>query len=95
MHVPMSLIEGASLIQSASWFLSAPVPTPTMTVNPDAVTPGFAGFMAIAVLAVAVVVLVLDMLRRVRRAKYRSEIAEELDAEQAAQASTEASPEKE
>ncbi|WP_231637202.1 hypothetical protein [Microbacterium sp. No. 7] len=56
-----------------------------MTVDPESVTPGFAGFVAIAILALAVVALVLDMLRRVRRAKYRSMINEELDAELAEQ----------
>ena len=50
------------------------IPTPTMTVNPDAVTPGFVGFVGIAVVAL------IDMLRRIRRAGYRAEIAEELDA---------------
>lgn len=78
MHVPMSWIL------SGSWMLDTPVPTPTMTVDPQTVTPGFAGFVAIAVLAFAVVALVLDMLGRVRRAKYRTQIAEELDAELAA-----------
>lgn len=82
MHVPMS------------WVFDVPVPTPTMTVDPQSVSPGFAGFVAIAVLALAVVVLVLDMLRRVRRAKYRSEIAEELDAEQAGRDAKEENPER-
>lgn len=54
-------------------------PTPTMTVDPDVVTPGFAGFVAIALLSVVVIFLIVDMLRRIRRAGYRSEIAEELD----------------
>lgn len=62
------------------------IPTPTMTVDPDAVTPGFVGFVGIAVVAVAVIFLLIDMLRRIRRAGYRAEIAEELDAKTAAEA---------
>ena len=95
MHVPMSLILSTSWIQGTSWLLSAPVPTPTMTVDPETVTPGFAGFVAIAVLAIAVVILVLDRLRRGRRAKSRSQSAEELAAELADPSPTETSPEKE
>jgi len=56
-------------------------PSPTPTVNPDLVTPGPGGFVAIAFLAVAVVLLVWDMLRRIRRARYREEVVAELDAE--------------
>lgn len=56
-------------------------PSPSMTVNPDSVTPGFFGFVAIAILAVVVVLLVIDMLRRIRRAGYRADINEQLDAE--------------
>jgi len=61
-------------------------PTPTMTVDPEAVTPGFVGFIAIALIAVVLVLLVVDMLRRIRRAGYRADVNEELDAEAAAQA---------
>ncbi len=66
------------------WWAATPTPTPT--VNPDDVTPGVAGFIAVGVLAAAVVLLLVDMLRRIRRARYRSEIGEELDAELAAAA---------
>lgn len=62
-----------------------PTPTPSMTVSPDAVTPGFAGFVAIAVVAVVVVFLLIDMLRRIRRAGYRADVNEQLDAEATAQ----------
>ena len=55
-------------------------PMPTMTVDPAVVTPGLAGFVAIAVVAIAVVLLLIDMLRRIRRGRYRAQIAEELDA---------------
>ncbi len=62
--------------------LTTPLPTPT--VDPSLVNPGPAGFVAIALLAAAVVVLIWDMLRRIRRVRYRAEVAEELDAEEAA-----------
>ena len=60
-------------------------PMPTMTVDPAVVTPGLAGFVAIAV-----VLLLIDMLRRIRRGRYRAQIAEELDAEEQARAAEEA-----
>jgi len=72
---------------------AAATPTPTPTIDPDQVTPGVAGFIAIAVIAIAVVLLLVDMLRRIRRGRYRSEIAEDLDAEAAAAAETAASQE--
>ena len=64
---------------------NTPMPTPTMTVDPDLVTPGFVGFAAVALLVVVVVLLIWDMNRRIRRVRYREEVREELDAEQAAQ----------
>ena len=56
-------------------------PSPSMTVDPDVVTPGFIGFVAIALVAVVVVFLIIDMLRRIRRAGYRADVNEQLDAE--------------
>ncbi|HZU92026.1 MAG TPA: hypothetical protein VFF85_00285 [Microbacterium sp.] len=61
-----------------------PMPTPTMTVAPELVTPGFVGFAAVVVILIAVVLLILDMNRRIRRVRYREEVREELDAEEAA-----------
>ncbi len=61
-------------------------PTPSMTVNPDSVTPGFVGFAAMALVAGVVVFLIVDMLRRIRRAGYRADVNEKLDAEAQAQA---------
>jgi hypothetical protein len=61
-----------------------PSPSPTL-LDPDKVTPGVAGFIAIAVIAIAVVLLLVDMLRRIRRGRYRAEIAEQLDAESRAE----------
>ena len=58
--------------------------TPTPVVDPELVTPGPFGFIAIAFVAVAVILLVWDMMRRIRRARIRSEVDEMLDAEEAA-----------
>ena len=61
---------------------ASPTPSPSPTdVDPNAVTPGVAGFVLIAILAVVVVFLVWDMMRRIRRGRYRAEVREELDAE--------------
>lgn len=62
---------------------NTPMPTPTSTVPPELVTPGFGGFAVVAVLVIAVILLIWDMNRRVRRVRYRDEVREELDAEQA------------
>ena len=60
-----------------------PNPTPSMTVDPNMVTPGPVGFAAIVIVVIGVVLLIWDMNRRVRRVRYREEVREELDAEQA------------
>lgn len=66
-------------------FLSeTPMPTPSMTVAPESVTPGFAGFAVIVFVLIAVILLIWDMNRRIRRVRYREEVREELDAEEAA-----------
>ena len=62
-----------------------PTPFPEYTGDPNLVTPGVVGFIAIAVIAIATVLLLLDMTRRVRRVRYRSEVREQLAAEDAAQ----------
>lgn len=62
---------------------STPIPTPTMTVPAESVTPGVAGFLVIALLVVGVFLLVWDMQRRIRRARYRDEVNEQLDREAA------------
>jgi uncharacterized membrane protein len=60
-------------------------PSPSGTgIDEDLVTPGPWGFAVMAVLGIIVVLLVIDMLRRIRRARYRSEVREDLDAEEAA-----------
>ncbi len=58
-------------------------PGPPPDFDPNTVTPGVAGFVAIALVAVAVIFLLIDMARRVRRVRYRGEIRERLEAEQA------------
>lgn len=63
-----------------------PMPTPTMTVPAESVTPGFPGFIVIVVIVVALALLVVDMLRRIRRTRYRAEVNEQLDQEEAAAA---------
>lgn len=66
---------------------AAPSPTPTPTGPPaDQVTPGFGGFAVIALITLAVFLLGWDVQRRIRRVRYRAEVAEQLDAEQAAAA---------
>ena len=70
----------AALSRAAS--TATPIPTPP--VDPNLVTPGPWGFVAIAFVALAVVLLVWDMMRRIRRARIRSEVDEMLDAEEAA-----------
>lgn len=67
-----------------------PMPTPSMTVAPEAVTPGFIGFAVIVVILLAVILLIWDMNRRIRRVRYREEVREELDAEEAARAADQA-----
>lgn len=71
----------AALLHAASSV--TPTPSPTAP-PPELVTPGPWGFAVIAFIALAVVALVWDMLRRIRRGRFRSEIREELDAEQLA-----------
>lgn len=49
----------------------------------DSVTPTWVGFAFTFGIALAVILLVLDMTRRIRRTRYRAEIRERLEAEQA------------
>ncbi|MEV7631438.1 hypothetical protein AB0N64_03405 [Microbacterium sp. NPDC089318] len=63
---------------------TTPMPTPSMTVDPNSVTPGFAGFAIIVLIVAAVVLLIWDMNRRIRRVRYREEVRDDLDAEEAA-----------
>jgi hypothetical protein len=66
---------------------AAPSPTPSQfpdyTGNPNLITPGVWGFIAIFLVAVATVLLLLDMTRRIRRSRYRAEVREKIAEEQA------------
>ncbi|MDM7887186.1 hypothetical protein QUG98_01855 [Curtobacterium sp. RHCJP20] len=60
----------------------AAAPSPSPSVVPDVdVTPGVAGFVAIAVVAVVTILLVVDMTRRIRRTRYRAEIRQRLESD--------------
>ncbi|MDR6971097.1 hypothetical protein [Leifsonia shinshuensis] len=72
-----------ALLRASVRLAATPAPTPTGSPSDDSVTPGVLGFVVTFLLAVAVVLLVIDMTRRIRRVRYRAEIAEKLDAEQA------------
>lgn len=71
---------------SGPWAAATPKPK---VPDADSVTPGVWGFVITFMIAVVTVLLILDMTRRVRRTRYRAEIAEKLDAEQAADADAE------
>lgn len=58
---------------------------PPIEVDPVSVTPGVIGFVVTFLVAIAALALILDMVRRVRRVRYRQEIGERLDREEAAQ----------
>jgi hypothetical protein len=60
---------------------TVPSPSPTSTVPDVDVTPGVAGFVAIALVAIVTILLIVDMTRRIRRTRYRSEIRERLEHE--------------
>ena len=64
---------------------------PPIEVDPVLVTPGVIGFVVTFLVAMGSLVLIVDMVRRVRRVRYRAEIAERLDAEEAAKGSQDSS----
>lgn len=68
----------AALARAAA--TATPSPTPTLP-DPETVTPGVWGFLAIVFVAIAVILLVWDMNRRIRRGRVRADINEELAAE--------------
>jgi hypothetical protein len=61
----------------------APTPFPAYTGNPNLITPGVWGFIAILVVAILTILLIVDMTRRIRRSRYREEIRIKLEEEQA------------
>lgn len=66
--------------------------TPEPEFDPNTVTPGAWGFVAIFLIAVATVLLILDMARRIRRTTYRAQIQEKLQAEADAKRASENNP---
>jgi hypothetical protein len=69
------------LLPSIRWDAATPAPK---VPDADSVTPGVWGFVITFMVAAVTVLLVIDMTRRIRRTRYRAEIAQKLDAEQAA-----------
>ena len=60
---------------------TTPTPMPAYEGDPNLITPGVFGFVAIFLVALATVFLLLDMNRRIRRTKYRVEVRERLEEE--------------
>ena len=63
---------------------ASPSPSPSAAFDPAAVTPGWVGFIITFAVALLTVALIIDMTRRVRRVRYRAEVQDMLDAEDAA-----------
>jgi hypothetical protein len=68
-------------LQAGGWDAATPAPK---VPDADSVTPGVWGFVITFMVAAVTVLLIIDMTRRIRRTRYRAEIAQKLDAEQAA-----------
>ena len=64
---------------------ATPSPSPSPQFDPVTVTPGWVGFVITFLIAIVTVALILDMTRRVRRVRYRAEVREMLDAEEASE----------
>lgn len=74
------------------WIMAA-TPAPDKDFDPNSVTPGWVGFVAIFLVAIATVLLIMDMVRRIRRVRYRAEVLEKLEAEKLAAEGADASGE--
>jgi len=72
---------GRDLLLRLAADVTTPSPTPTAEFDPNTVSPGPVGFIAIFFVAVAVLLLMVDMTRRIRRTRYREEIRGRLEAE--------------
>jgi len=59
---------------------------PPIQVDENLVTPGVIGFVVTLLVAVGAILLIIDMSRRVRRVRYRGEVRERLEEEQASAA---------
>ncbi|RFA09765.1 hypothetical protein B7R54_11530 [Subtercola boreus] len=97
----MSLVVTASatihtVVGTALGWLAEVTPEPTPSTdpafNPDTVTPGTIGFIVTFGVMVLAVLLIVDMTRRVRRVNMRAQVAEKLDAEEAARAAADRGP---
>jgi hypothetical protein len=74
-------VSGADVVLRLATAVTTPSPTPTAEFDPDTVSPGPIGFIAIFFVAVVVLLLMVDMTRRIRRTRYREEIRGRLEAE--------------
>jgi hypothetical protein len=74
-------VIGGELVARLAVAVTTPSPTPTAEFDPDTVSPGPLGFLAIFFVAVVVLLLMVDMTRRIRRTRYREEIRARLEAE--------------
>jgi hypothetical protein len=79
----MILANAALLILGSRLAIPSPTPPPDYTGDPNLITPGVWGFIAIFLIAVVTVLLIIDMNRRIRRSRYREEVRIQLEAEQA------------
>lgn len=55
------------------------------TIDPELVSPGVVGFIATVLVSGLTLLLLLDMVRRMRRVNMRADIKAKLDAEEAAE----------
>ncbi|HEY5319644.1 MAG TPA: hypothetical protein VIJ76_02095 [Galbitalea sp.] len=79
----MILVNAALLFQALRSAVPSPTPPPDYTGDPNLITPGVWGFIAIFIIAVVTVLLIIDMNRRIRRSRYREEVRLQIEAEQA------------
>jgi hypothetical protein len=68
----------------------SPTPFPDYTGNPNLITPGVWGFIAIFLVALFTIFLIWDMNRRIRRSRYREEARLKIEAEEEAALAEEA-----
>lgn len=61
------------------------------TFDPATASPGVIGFVATAFVGIVTILLLLDMVRRMRKVNMRADITAKLDAEEAAEGTSEKS----
>lgn len=74
--------------------LEIATPTPEPGVDQIVEAPGWIGFAATAFVVLASLLLILDMNRRIRRSRYREEVRNQIEAEQAQAEKSKASAKK-